>query len=88
MTHADWADWRAEHPETHVRGRDTGFDLNYEHYTGNIGFFGHYLTREDVIQPGVRTVESELPEPAAVCGVSGDAPGEIHLYPVERVQAR
>ena len=88
MTHADWADWRAEHPETHVRGRDTGFELNYEHYTGKIGFFEHYWTREDVIQPGVRTVESELLETAAVCRVSGDAPGEIHLYPVERVRER
>ncbi len=85
-TQTEWAAWRAEHPGTRVLDLETGFDLDYAHYEGNIGFFEHYWTREDVVQPGVRTEDSELPEKAEVYGVTGGDPGSIRVYPVEAVR--
>ena len=88
VTQADWADWRAEHPDTLAVDLDTGYDLDYRHYDGNVGFFDHYWTREDIVQPGVKRVEGALPEKASVYGVTGASPGSIHVYPVEDVRER
>jgi hypothetical protein len=86
VTQADWADWRADRPDTLVLDLDTGYDLDYRHYDGYVGFFEHYWTREDVIQPGVRTVDGALPEKASVYGVTGGDPGSIRIYPVDAVR--
>ncbi|MDZ7701181.1 MAG: DUF3179 domain-containing (seleno)protein [Halobacteriales archaeon] len=88
VTQADWADWRADHPETLVVDLDTGYDLDYRHYDGNIGFFEHYWTREDIVQPGVERAEGALAEKASVYGVTGAEPGSIRIYPVEAVGER
>ncbi|MFB6354638.1 MAG: DUF3179 domain-containing (seleno)protein [Halobacteriales archaeon] len=87
VTQADWADWRAEHPDTRVLDRETGYDFDYDHYDGHVGFFEHYWTREDVVQPGVERADDRLPEKAAVYGVPED-PGTVRVYPVEAVRER
>lgn len=87
VTQADWADWRADHPDTLVVDLETGYDLDYAHYDGHIGFFEHYWTREDIVQPGVKRAAGELPEKASVYGVTSGEPGAIHVYPVEAVRS-
>jgi len=88
VTQATWADWRAEHSESLALDRDTGYDLDYDVYDGHVGFFEHYWTREDVVQPGVRSAEGALPEKAPVYGVTGSRPGSVHVYPVDAVRER
>ena len=88
VTQTDWADWRAEHPETLALDLDTGFDWDYRYYDGELGIFRHYWENEDVVQPGVRRDDDRLPEKAPVYGVSGDDPDRVWVFPVETVQER
>ena len=88
VTQTEWLSWRERNPETMVLDIDTGFDYDYSFYKEGLGIFRHYWKNEDVVQPGVRTVESGLPEKAEVYGVTGDDPDRIHVYPVKAVAER
>ncbi|NIC00844.1 DUF3179 domain-containing (seleno)protein [Halobacterium sp. R2-5] len=83
VTQTTWGEWRAEYPETRALDSDTGYDYDYSHYDDHVGFFRHYWNNEDVVQPGVRKADGELPEKADVYGlVSADA-SEVWVVPVE-----
>jgi hypothetical protein len=70
VTQTDWASWKAEYPDTLALDIDTGYDFDYAHYDGNLGFFRHYWENEQVVQPGVRRADGDLPEKASVYGIT------------------
>jgi len=79
VTQTSWSEWRAEYPDTLALDLDTGYDYDYGHYDGNVDFFEHYWHDESVVQPGVQRADGELPEKAAVYGVTeGD---EVWVVP-------
>jgi len=83
VTQTTYGEWRAEYPDTRVLDPETGYDYDYSHYDDHIGFFRHYWNNEDVVQPGVRKADGELPEKADVYGlVSADAT-EVWVIPVD-----
>ena len=88
VTQTDWADWRAEYPDTLALDVDTGYDWDYSHYEDDLGIFRHYWENEDVIQPGVRREDDRLPEKAEVYGVTGADPDAVWVFPVETVRER
>jgi hypothetical protein len=82
VTQTEWGDWKAEYPDTLALDLDTGYDYDYAHYDGNIGFFRHYWDDESVVQPGVRAADGDLPEKASVYGIAegGEA---VWVVPVD-----
>jgi hypothetical protein len=87
VTQTTWGEWRERHPETLALDIDTGYDFDYCHYEGNIGFFDHYWNDESAIQPGVTTAEGQLPEKTDVYGIASDDGSTVRVYPVEGVPA-
>ena len=83
VTQTDWASWKAEYPETLALDADTGYDYDYGHYDGNIGFFRHYWENEAVVQPGVRREEGALPEKASVYGVADEDADEVWVVALD-----
>ena len=88
VTQTDWADWKAEHPDTLALDVETGYDWDYRHYEDDLGIFRHYWENEDVIQPGVRREDDRLPEKAEVYGVTGEDPNAVWVFPVDTVRER
>lgn len=86
VTQTSWSDWRESHPESLALDINTGYDFDYRHYDGDLGFFRHYWEDESVIQPGVERAESALPEKEPVYGVIGENPEKVHIYPVAAVR--
>ncbi|MFC6723640.1 DUF3179 domain-containing (seleno)protein, partial [Halobium palmae] len=83
VTQSSWGEWREEHPDSLALDLDTGFDYDYRFYDGDLGIFRHYWENDDVVQPGVRSEESDLPEKAEVYGVTGDDPDAVTVFPAE-----
>lgn len=85
VSQTTWGEWREAHPDSLTLDLDTGYDFDYRHYEDDIGFFRHYWNDENAIQPGLRTVEGELPEKTAVYGVAVDDGSTVRVYPVDDV---
>ncbi|QLG64163.1 DUF3179 domain-containing (seleno)protein [Halorarum salinum] len=81
VTQTTWGEWKDEYPDTLALDVDTGYDFDYSHYDGELGIFRHYWENGDVVQPGVRREEGELPEKAEVYGVVGDEASEVWVVP-------
>ena len=85
ITQTTWAEWRAEYPDTLALDIDTGYGYDYSLYDGDVGFFEHYWNREEIVQPGVRRADGELPEKESVYGLVSDDGREVWVVPVEAV---
>jgi hypothetical protein len=83
VTQTEWREWKAEYPDTLALDIDTGYGYDYSQYDGNIGFFEQYWTREEIVQPGVRTETDRLPEKESVYGVTGTDPEEVWVVPID-----
>ena len=85
VTQTTWADWQAEYPESRILDLDTGYDYDYSFYHGDVGFFEHYWSKEEVVQPGVRRAEGELPEKESVYGIVSEDGRTVWAIPVDDV---
>ena len=83
VTQTAWGDWKAAHPDTLAIDIDTGYGYDYSYYDGNVDFFEHYWTREEIVQPGVKRADDRLPEKASVYGVVGDDPEEVWVVSID-----
>lgn len=73
-----WKDWKADHPDTKVLSRDTGFVRDYDNDP-----YGDYYSREGVIAP-LENTDDRLFEKAVVFGVTiGD---RAKAYPEEELK--
>ncbi|GAA0243278.1 DUF3179 domain-containing (seleno)protein [Haladaptatus pallidirubidus] len=85
VTQTTWEAWRDSYPDSLALSLDTGYDYDYRHYEGNVGFFRHYWNDPDAIQPGVQTDDGELPEKESVYGVTVDDGAAVHVYPLDAI---
>ncbi|ARS88981.1 DUF3179 domain-containing (seleno)protein [Natrarchaeobaculum aegyptiacum] len=87
ISQTTWGEWRERHPDSLALDLETGYDFDYAFYEDHVGFFEHYWTDENAIQPGLETDDGELPEKTAVYGVPADDGSTIHVYPVDDIGA-
>ena len=77
---ATWADWKAQHPDTLILTRDTGFSRPYER--DSFGSYADYLDSGQFVFPVSKASQDERLQPAAlVVGVVLD--GVVRAYPVD-----
>jgi hypothetical protein len=81
VTQTSWGEWRAEYPDTLALDLNTGYGYDYRTYEGDVGFFDHYWNREEIVQPGVKRADGELPEKASVYGITEGE--EVWVVPVD-----
>jgi hypothetical protein len=76
-----WADWQAEHPETHVLSPDTGFERPY-----TLGAaYGEYRST-GMLPFEYCPVDDRLPAKSRVYGLQGG--GQSRAYPLEALAAQ
>ncbi|MCB0637240.1 MAG: DUF3179 domain-containing protein, partial [Lewinella sp.] len=68
-----WAEWRAQHPETLLLSRETGFHRNYE-----VDAYEYYVETDRLMFP-VNHIDKRLPVKTLVLGVEVD--GVFKAYP-------
>jgi len=69
----EWSQWRAEHPDTEVLSRDTGFSRNYDQYP-----YGTYEQNDELLF-GVKGLDNSLQIKTPVYGIEVD--GLSKAYP-------
>lgn len=87
ISQTTWGEWCERHPDSFALDLETGYDFDYGFYEDHVGFFEHYWSDENAIQPGLETDDGELPEKTAVYGVPADDGSTIHVYPVDDIGA-
>ena len=88
VTQTEWGAWRDEYPDTRALDIDTGYGYEYSYYDGNVDFFEHYWTREEIVQPGVKRAQDRLPEKESVYGITGSDPDEVWVISINDLRER